>query len=105
MLAAHAVPLLAAEWRGTDAPVAVWLVPSDTIRTQTLKALQTSGHPTARRWRRCMAWACACARWTMWPRCPRRSGGRPVVIVVATIQSFRIDDAGQRNVQQLYRGV
>jgi type III restriction enzyme len=45
VMAAHAVPLLAREWRATDAPVAVWLVPSDTIRSQTLKALQTAGHP------------------------------------------------------------
>ncbi|MFZ3123969.1 MAG: hypothetical protein WA129_02385, partial [Acidovorax sp.] len=28
VLAAHAVPLLAREWQGSDAPVAVWLVPS-----------------------------------------------------------------------------
>ena len=44
VLAAHAVPLLAREWQGSDAPVAVWLVPSDAIRQQTLKALQTPGH-------------------------------------------------------------
>ena len=45
VLAAHAVPLLAREWCQVDAPVAVWLVPSDAIRQQTLKALQTPGHP------------------------------------------------------------
>ena len=32
LLAAHAVPLLAQHWRASDAPVAVWLVPSDAIR-------------------------------------------------------------------------
>ena len=98
VLAAHAVPLLAAEWRGTDAPVAVWLVPSDTIRTQTL--------------RRCKP-AATLPRGTgggVWPglrvcslddvaQVPAPQWGRQaVVIVVATIQSFRIDDAGQRNV-------
>ena len=45
LMAAHAVRVLALEWRATDAPVTVWLVPSDTIRSQTLKALQTTGHP------------------------------------------------------------
>ena len=45
LLAAHAVPLLARHWRASDAPVAVWLVPSDAIRAQTLKGLQTPGHP------------------------------------------------------------
>ena len=45
LMAAHEVNVLAQEWRATDAPVAVWLVPSDTIRSQTLKALQTADHP------------------------------------------------------------
>ena len=44
VMAAHAVPLLARAWCNVDAPVAVWLVPSDAIRQQTLKALQTPGH-------------------------------------------------------------
>ena len=39
VMAAHAVPLLARTWCANDAPVAVWLVPSDAIRQQTLKAL------------------------------------------------------------------
>ena len=45
LMAAHVVNVLAQEWRATDAPVAVWLVPSDTIRSQALKALQTTSHP------------------------------------------------------------
>lgn len=45
VMAAHAVALLARAWCNVDAPVAVWLVPSDAIRQQTLKALQTPGHP------------------------------------------------------------
>jgi type III restriction enzyme len=36
LMAAHAVAVLAREWQATDAPVALWLVPSDTIRSQTL---------------------------------------------------------------------
>ena len=45
IMTAHAVPLLAREWCARDAPAVVWLVPNDTIRSQTLKALQSAGHP------------------------------------------------------------
>lgn len=44
LLVVHAVPLLGAQWRASDAPVAVWLMPSDAIRSQTLKAPQTTGN-------------------------------------------------------------
>lgn len=99
VLAAHAVPLLAAEWRGTDAPVAVWLVPSDTIRTQTLKALQTSGHPYREALEAVYGLSLKVCSLDDVAQVPAPQWGRhAVVIVVATIQSFRIDDAGQRNV-------
>lgn len=98
VLAAHAVPLLAREWAAVDAPVAVWLVPSDAIRQQTLKALQTPGHPYraalvdayGEGLRVCVLEDVAQIAPPEW--------GRNAVVVVASIQSFRIEDAGQRNV-------
>ncbi|MDD2544896.1 MAG: DEAD/DEAH box helicase family protein [Burkholderiaceae bacterium] len=98
VMAAHAVPLLAREWRATDAPVAVWLVPSDAIRQQTLKALQTLGHP----YRAALADVYGeglqvCTIDDVAQIAPP-DWGRCAVVVVATIQSFRIEDAGQRNV-------
>ncbi|HEX5083428.1 MAG TPA: DEAD/DEAH box helicase family protein, partial [Blastocatellia bacterium] len=45
LLASHAVVRMAKEWQDSDAPAALWLTPSDTIRSQTLNALQTPGHP------------------------------------------------------------
>ncbi len=98
VMAAHAVPLLAREWQHTDAPVTVWLVPSDTIRSQTIKALQTPGHP----YRQALAEVYGeglqvCALEDV-ARIAPPDWGRRAVVVVATIQSFRIEDAGQRNV-------
>lgn len=98
VMAAHVVPLLAREWCKTDAPVAVWLVPSDAIRSQTLNALQTSGHP----YREALVAAYGeglhvCALEDIAQIAPPDWGQRAVV-VVATIQSFRVEDAGQRNV-------
>ncbi|WP_309678918.1 DEAD/DEAH box helicase family protein [Polaromonas sp.] len=98
LMAAHAVNVLAEEWRATDAPVAVWLVPSDTIRSQTLKALQTTGHP----YREALeasygAGVRVCVLEDLANIAPPDWGQRAVV-VVATIQSFRIDDTDKRNV-------
>ena len=98
LMAAHAVNVLAQEWRATDAPVAVWLVPSDTIRSQTLKALQTAGHP----YREALeasygSGVRVCVLEDLANIAPPDWGQRAVV-VVATIQSFRIDDTDKRNV-------
>jgi type III restriction enzyme len=45
LLAAHAIERAARLYVGTRAPLALWLVPSNVIRTQTLEALKTPGHP------------------------------------------------------------
>src|SRR6185437_4274893 len=64
-LAAHAVAQVGKALQDTEAPVALWLVPSDAIRAQ-------------RPWRRTSASACAFARWTSWPRSGHRKwGARP----------------------------
>jgi type III restriction enzyme len=45
LLAAHAIERAARLYVGTTCPLALWLVPSNVIRTQTLEALQKPGHP------------------------------------------------------------
>jgi type III restriction enzyme len=45
LMAAHAIERGARLYVGTQAPLAIWLVPSDAIRSQTLEALKTAGHP------------------------------------------------------------
>ncbi len=98
LMAAHAVNVLAQEWRATDAPVAVWLVPSDTIRSQTLKALQTANHPYREALEaRYGSGVRVCVLEDLANIAPPDWGQRAVV-VVATIQSFRIDDTDKRNV-------
>ncbi len=44
LLAAHTVRIAAETYLERDYPVALWLVPSNTIRTQTLETLKTPGH-------------------------------------------------------------
>lgn len=45
LLAAHAIERAARLYVGTQHPLALWLVPSNVIRTQTLEALLRPGHP------------------------------------------------------------
>ncbi|MCU0764287.1 MAG: DEAD/DEAH box helicase family protein, partial [Hydrogenophaga sp.] len=99
LMAAHAVGRMTREWPGnTPHPLALWLVPSDAIRTQTLTALATPGHP----FREALALGCgdsvrACDLNDLATLSPQDFDSRAVV-VVATIQSFRIEDTEQRNV-------
>lgn len=45
LLAAHSVKRIAQHYLAEDAPVVLWLVPTNTIRTQTLDALRNPEHP------------------------------------------------------------
>ncbi|HBD32919.1 MAG TPA: restriction endonuclease subunit R, partial [Cupriavidus sp.] len=45
IMAAHAVALAGKATLDSDAPVALWLMPSDTVRTQTIEALANARHP------------------------------------------------------------
>jgi type III restriction enzyme len=98
LLASHAIARLGADWLARDFPVALWLVPSDAIRSQTLKALQTLGH----------AYRAALeekygANWVLCgledvAQIAPSDWGRKAVVIVATIQSFRVEDTTGRTV-------
>ena len=45
ILGAHAVPIARDAWVEKDWPMVLWLVPSNTIRLQTVEALKNAGHP------------------------------------------------------------
>ena len=98
VLAAHAVPLLARAWCNVDAPVAVWLVPSDAILQQTLKSLQTPGHPYRAALTEAYGESLQVCQISDVAQIAPPDWRRLAVVVVATIQSFRIEDAGKRNV-------
>lgn len=45
ILGSYAIELAAKNYMQTDTPIALWLVPTNTIRLQTVEALKTPGHP------------------------------------------------------------
>jgi type III restriction enzyme len=99
LMAAHAVDIAARDYVGTRAPIALWLVPSNTIRTQTLEALKTPGHPYRQ------------ALLDHWPddaltvldiadcrQIRAHDIGRRAIIVVGTVQTLRVENTAAREV-------
>jgi type III restriction enzyme len=97
LLASHAIPRIAATWAHRSHPVALWLVPSDAIRSQTLAALQTPGHAYAAALRKAYGEAFVVCELDALAAVPPQDYGAKAVIVVATILSFRVaKKAGRR---------
>ena len=102
VLAAHAVALAGKAVLDSDSPIALWLTPSDTIRTQTLEALSNARHP----YRQALAEhfgdrVQVCDLESLQTIGPH-DVGKFCIIVVATIQSFNVTDTAKRNVYSFF---
>ena len=102
IMAAHAVALAGQTVLDSDAPVALWLTPSDTIRTQTLEALANARHP----YRQALAQhfgdrVQVCDLESLQTISPH-DVGKAAIVIVATIQSFNITDTAKRNVYSFF---
>ena len=99
LMAANAIDIAARDYVGTRAPIALWLVPSNTIRTQTLEALKTPGHPYRQ------------ALLRHWPEdrlsvldiadCRQIRAhdlGSRAIVVVGTVQTLRVENTAAREV-------
>lgn len=64
LMASHAIARIGQTWAQRDYPVALWLVPSDAIRSQTLSRCKRQGTPTAQRCKMHMVSAFRCVSWT-----------------------------------------
>lgn len=98
LLAAHAVAIAGECTLDSDAPVALWLTPSDAIRTQTLEALNNAHHP----YRQALAEhfgerVRVCDLEGLQTVGPQEVG-RACIVIVATIQSFNVRSTAIRNV-------
>lgn len=99
LMAAHAIERAARLYVGSPTPLALWLVPSDAIRTQTLEALKTPGHP----YREALLTHYPADRLTVLDiaDCEQLRaqdfGGRTIV-AVGTIQTLRVNKTASRDV-------
>ena len=98
LLASHAVAVMARTWRQADFPVVLWLVPSTTIREQTLLALQQPGHAYRAALEAVYGSALMVLDLDAAPTLAPQDLGRKAVVLVATMQSFRVRNTQGRNV-------
>ena len=99
MLAAHAIERAARLYVGAQAPLALWLVPSNAIRTQTLEALKAPGHP----YREALLEHYPADRLTVIDiaECDQlraQDFGNRAIVAVGTIQTLRVDNTASRDV-------
>ena len=102
IMAAHAVALAGKAVLDSDAPIALWLTPSDTIRTQTLEALANARHP----YRQALAQhfgdrVQVCDLESLQTISPH-DVGKAAIVIVATIQAFNVTDTAKRNVYSFF---
>lgn len=102
LLAAHAIGRVSKATIDCDAPIALWLTPSDTIRTQTLDALSNARHP----YRQALAEYFGenvqiCDLDSLQTISPYDIG-KNCIVVVSTIQSFNVTDTAKRNVYSFF---
>lgn len=99
LLGAHAIATAARHYTGQEQPVALWLVPSNTIRQQTLNAMRQPGHP----YREALEqhFGVDGLRVIDITECeqlrPQDFGGKTIV-VVGTMQTLRVEDTTGRDV-------
>ncbi len=100
ILAAHSVGVAADSFLRTDAPTVLWLVPSQTIREQTLAGLLDRSHPNRRALAdrfgenvRVMSVSEA-----LYAKRADYDGG--AVVIVTTIQAFRVEETEGRKVYE-----
>lgn len=99
LLAAHAIERAARLYVGTGAPLALWLVPSNTIRTQTIDALKSPGHP----YREALLEHYPADRLSVIDiaECEQlraQDFGNRAIVAVGTIQTLRVDNTASRDV-------
>jgi type III restriction enzyme len=100
ILAAHSIGVAADNFLRSDAPTVLWFVPSQTIRDQTLASLQDRAHANRRALAdrfgenvRIMSVADA-----LYAKRADYDGG--AVVIVATIQAFRVEETEGRKVYE-----
>lgn len=102
IMAAHAVAMAGKAILDSDAPIALWLTPSETIRTQTLEALANARHP----YRQALAHyfgdrVQVCDLESLQTISPH-DVGKTAIVIVSTIQSFNVSDTAKRNVYSFF---
>jgi type III restriction enzyme len=102
ILAAHAVSLVGKAVQNSDAPIALWLTPSDAIRTQTMDALSDAQHPYRQALAKSFGDRIQVADLASLQTVSPQDVGKACIIIVTTIQSLNVSDTSTRNVYAFF---
>ncbi len=100
LIAAHAVGVIAKRLGHQDRPLCLWVTPSTTIRDQTLRGLRDREHAYHRALREALGVPVEVLTVEEALSVNRSMLSSSAVIVVTTIQSYRIDEEANRKVYQ-----
>lgn len=102
LIAAHSVAVAAKHYANTDAPVVLWLVPSDMIRQQTLKALADVSHPYRQAVMQEYGDRIKVCDLEGLQTINPHDVGKSCLIIVTTMQAFNVNKTEKRNVYAFY---
>ena len=100
LIAAHAVGVISKRLGHQDRPLCLWVTPSTTIRDQTLRGLRDREHPYHAGLRDSLGVPVEVLTVEEALSANRSMLSSSAVIVVTTIQSYRIDDQNNRKVYE-----
>lgn len=102
LIAAHCVAVAANNYANTNAPVVLWIVPSDMIRSQTLNTLSDVRHPYRQALAATYGDRVKVCDLDSLQTINRNDVGKSCIVLVTTIQTFRINKTAIRNVYDFY---
>lgn len=102
LLAAHSVSRAAQDYLDTDYPVVLWLVPSDTVKTQTASALNNPRHAYRQALDSAFKREVVIVTVENFAQLKPQDFGGKTIVVVSTIANFRIDDR-KKEMRKIYK--
>ncbi|QEY59728.1 restriction endonuclease subunit R [Pseudomonas sp. C27(2019)] len=98
VLGSYAVEVAAQHYLESDAPITLWLVPSITIRQQTVEALKTPGHPYRQNLDRAFNRQVLVLDIDEVTQIRPQDIGSKAIVVVSTLANLRVTDTSGRKV-------
>lgn len=102
IIAAHSIGVVGDAYVNTESPVVLWLVPSDMIRQQTLKALSDVAHPYRQALAERYGDRIKVSDLEGLQTVNRHDVGKSCIVIITTIQAFRISKTEKRNVYAFF---
>ena len=98
VLGSYAIDVAARHYLNTQAPITLWLVPTKTIRQQTVEALKTAGHPYREKLDKAFNHQVLVLDIDEVTQIRPQDIGGKAIVVVSTLANLRVTDTSGRKV-------